>query len=124
MKSVETQSVKKSARFSISRGMKTVLIALVVLYLASYMLAPTSVSRIAQMGMLPFAAVLAIIGLGQTLVIQQGGIDLSVAGSVNTNNLNVSTANITYLTGTSNTAIYTTISAAIDSSIAFSIALG
>ena len=82
MKSVETQSVKKSARFSISRGMKTVLIALVVLYLASYMLAPTSVSRIAQMGMLPFAAVLAIIGLGQTLVIQQGGIDLSVAGSV------------------------------------------
>jgi ribose transport system permease protein len=32
--------------------------------------------------MLPFAAVLAIIGLGQTLVVQQGGIDLSVAGSV------------------------------------------
>jgi ribose transport system permease protein len=34
------------------------------------------------MGMLPFAACLAIIGLGQTLVIQQGGIDLSVAGAV------------------------------------------
>ena len=50
--------------------------------------------------------------------------DLSVAGSVNSTNLNTSTANITLLTGTSNTAIYTTITAAIDSSIAFAIALG
>jgi ribose transport system permease protein len=32
--------------------------------------------------MLPFAAVLAIVALGQTLVVMQGGIDLSVAGSV------------------------------------------
>ena len=32
--------------------------------------------------MLPFAAVLAIVGLGQTLVVQQGGIDLSVPGAV------------------------------------------
>jgi ribose transport system permease protein len=32
--------------------------------------------------MLPFAAVLAIIALGQTLVVQQGGIDLSVPGTV------------------------------------------
>jgi hypothetical protein len=50
--------------------------------------------------------------------------DLSVAGSVNSTNLNTSTANITLLTGTSNTAIYNTITAAIDSSIAFAIALG
>ena len=50
--------------------------------------------------------------------------DLSVAGSVNSTNLNTSTANITLLTGTSNTAIYSTITAAIDSSIAFAIALG
>ena len=32
--------------------------------------------------MLPFAAVLAIVGIGQTLVVQQGGIDLSVPGAV------------------------------------------
>jgi ribose transport system permease protein len=32
--------------------------------------------------MLPFAAVLAIAGLGQMLVVQQGGIDLSVAGGI------------------------------------------
>ena len=50
--------------------------------------------------------------------------DLSVAGSVNSTNLNTSTANITMLTGSSNTAIYGTITAAIDSSIAFAIALG
>jgi hypothetical protein len=50
--------------------------------------------------------------------------DLSVQGSVNSTNLNTSTANITLLSGTSNTAIYSTITSAIDSSIAFSIALG
>jgi ribose transport system permease protein len=62
--------------------MKTILIGLIALYVASALIAPTSVGRVAQMGMLPFAAALAIVGLGQTLVIQQGGIDLSVAGSV------------------------------------------
>jgi ribose transport system permease protein len=62
--------------------MKTVLAATIFLYIASALIAPTSVSKVAQMGMLPFAACLAIIGLGQTLVIQQGGIDLSVAGAV------------------------------------------
>lgn len=62
--------------------MRTILIGLAILYLASAFIAPTSVSRVAQMGMLPFAAALAIVGLGQTLVIQQGGIDLSVAGAV------------------------------------------
>ena len=50
--------------------------------------------------------------------------DLSVAGSVNSTNLNTETANISSLTGNSNTAIYSTITAAIDSSIAFAIALG
>jgi hypothetical protein len=50
--------------------------------------------------------------------------DLTVAGSVNTNNLNVETANVVQLVGSSNTLIYNTITAAIDSSIAFAIALG
>lgn len=78
----EMRELKRSARFQISRGMKTVLVATLLLYIASALIAPTSVSKVAQMGMLPFAACLAIIGLGQTLVIQQGGIDLSVAGAV------------------------------------------
>lgn len=82
MSTVSQRDVKKSSRIQVSRGMRTILIGLAVLYLASAFIAPTSVSRVAQMGMLPFAAALAIVGLGQTLVIQQGGIDLSVAGAV------------------------------------------
>jgi ribose transport system permease protein len=82
MSTAPVRELKRSARLQISRGMKTVLGATILLYIASVFLAPTSVSKVAQMGMLPFAACLAIIGLGQTLVIQQGGIDLSVAGAV------------------------------------------
>jgi len=82
MSTAPVRELKRSARLQISRGMKTVLAATILLYIASVFLAPTSVSKVAQMGMLPFAACLAIIGLGQTLVIQQGGIDLSVAGAV------------------------------------------
>lgn len=82
MATAPTRELKRSARLQISRGMKTVLAATIILYIASAFFAPTSVSKVAQMGMLPFAACLAIVGLGQTLVIQQGGIDLSVAGAV------------------------------------------
>jgi ribose transport system permease protein len=82
MSTPPVRELKRSARLQVSRGMKTVLGATILLYIASALLAPTSVSKIAQLGMLPFAACLAIIGLGQTLVVQQGGIDLSVAGAV------------------------------------------
>lgn len=82
MAAVDLREVKTSSRFQVSRGMRTIFVGLIVLYVASAFIAPTSVSRVAQMGMLPFAAALAIVGLGQTLVIQQGGIDLSVAGAV------------------------------------------
>lgn len=82
MAAVDLREVRTSSRFQISRGMRTIFVGLILLYVASAFIAPTSVSRVAQMGMLPFAAALAIVGLGQTLVIQQGGIDLSVAGAV------------------------------------------
>jgi len=82
MATAPTRELKRSARLQISRGMKTVLAGTFILYIASAFFAPTSISKVAQMGMLPFAACLAIVGLGQTLVIQQGGIDLSVAGAV------------------------------------------
>lgn len=71
-----------SARFGISKGLLTVLVSTVALIVLSALLAPSSVSQGAVLGMLPFAAVLAIVGLGQMLVVQQGGIDLSVPGSV------------------------------------------
>ncbi|MGH2850792.1 MAG: ABC transporter permease [Solirubrobacteraceae bacterium] len=56
------------------------MIATGVLFLASWLLEPSSVRGSALLGMLPFAGLLAIAAMGQTLVIQQGGIDLSVAG--------------------------------------------
>lgn len=71
-----------SARFGVSKGLLTVGVSTAVLLVLSAILAPSSVSQGAVLGMLPFAAVLAIVGLGQMLVVQQGGIDLSVPGSV------------------------------------------
>jgi ribose transport system permease protein len=65
-----------------SRGLITIVIATVALFLVSLVVQPDSLSRSSIQGMLPFAAVLAIIALGQTLIIQQGGIDLSVPGTV------------------------------------------
>ena len=65
-----------------SRGLTTITAACVLLFVCSAVFASSSVSRGALLGMLPFASVLAIVALGQTLVIQQAGIDLSVAGAV------------------------------------------
>ncbi|MBC2834613.1 ABC transporter permease [Gemmobacter straminiformis] len=44
--------------------------------------APSAVSVGGLSGSLPFAAIIAIVGLGQMLVVQQGGFDLSLAGGV------------------------------------------
>jgi len=46
------------------------------------MIAPSSLGYGALSGSLPFTATLAIVGLGQMLVVQQGGFDLSVPGGV------------------------------------------
>jgi ribose transport system permease protein len=52
------------------------------LFVASALLQPQSISTSSLLGMLPFAAILAVVAAGQTLVIQQGGIDLSVPGMI------------------------------------------
>lgn len=70
------------SRSTVSRGFVTMGAALVLLALASLMVAPSSLAPGVVSGMLPFASVLAIIGLGQMLVVQQAGIDLSVPGGV------------------------------------------
>jgi ribose transport system permease protein len=71
--------VAVGARHLVSRGLATVIVATVGLFVASYLFASTSVTRGTLLTMLPFAAALAVAGLGQTLVVMQGGIDLSVA---------------------------------------------
>ena len=70
------------SRFKVSKGFVAVSFSTLGLFVVSAILAPTSVSPGPLLGMLPFAGVLAIVGLGQMLVVQQGGIDLSVPGAV------------------------------------------
>lgn len=72
----------RSARFAASPGLVTIGTATVLLFVVSALLDGASVSSTSLSGMLPLAAVLAIAGLGQMLVVQQGGIDLSVAGAI------------------------------------------
>jgi ribose transport system permease protein len=74
--------VLTSNRLTLSKGLLTMVASTVILVVLGVLLAPSSVSTGAILGMLPFAAVLAIVGLGQMLVVQQGGIDLSVPGGV------------------------------------------
>lgn len=57
-------------------------VATALLFAVSPFLASGSVSHSALLSMLPFAAILAIAGIGQTLVIQQRGLDLSVPGMI------------------------------------------
>src|SRR3954471_12082468 len=72
----------KSTQVSLSKGLLTIGAATILLFAVSALLDPASVSVTSLSGMLPVAAVLAIAGLGQMLVVQQGGIDLSVAGGI------------------------------------------
>jgi len=55
-------------------------LALAALVVLSAILAPGTLDGSSIESMLPFAAVLAIVSIGQTLVVQQGGIDLSIPG--------------------------------------------
>lgn len=70
------------SRLRLSKGFVTVAVSTIALLGVSAVVAPTSVSPGVIAGMLPFAAVLALVGLGQMLVVQQGGIDLSIPGAV------------------------------------------
>ncbi len=56
--------------------------ATAVLFLVSPLIAPGSAGVSALQSMLPFAGILAIVAVGQTLVIQQRGLDLAVPGVV------------------------------------------
>jgi ribose transport system permease protein len=56
--------------------------ATVILYVVSLVVAPGSVSGGAMLTVLCFASILATAAIGQTLVVQQGGLDLSVPGVI------------------------------------------
>src|SRR5260370_38890616 len=57
-------------------------VATALLFAVSPLLASGSTSGSALLSTLPFAAILATAAIGQTLVVQQRGLDLSVAGMI------------------------------------------
>ena len=59
-----------------------VLAATIVLFVVCIVLVPNTVNTVSLRAMVPYAAVLAIAAVGQTFVVQQRGIDLSVGGVV------------------------------------------
>ena len=81
-----TQPIRRQprqvSRFALAKGFVTVVISTIVLIGLCFVFAPSSMAAGALAGSLPFAAILMIVGLGQMLVVQQGGFDLSVAGGV------------------------------------------
>ncbi|TCR94754.1 ABC transporter permease [Rhizobium sp. BK418] len=66
----------------LARSFLTVLFSTLLLLLTCVLFAPSSLSSGALSGSLPFAAIIAVVGLGQLLVVQQGGFDLSLPGAV------------------------------------------
>jgi ribose transport system permease protein len=66
----------------LSHSASGIVIATVVLFLVSPLAAPGSLDSAPLLSMLPFASVLAIVAVGQTLVVQQRGLDLSVPGMI------------------------------------------
>jgi ribose transport system permease protein len=66
----------------LARSFVTMVISTVALLIVCLAFAPSSLSGGALSGSLPFAAIIAIVGLGQLLVVQQGGFDLSLPGAV------------------------------------------
>ena len=80
--SVNDMYQRRGFAVPVARGFVTVALSTLALLVACLVFAPSSVSPGALAGSLPFAAIIAIVGLGQLLVVQQGGFDLSVAGGV------------------------------------------
>ena len=66
----------------LARSFVTVVVSTLALIIVCLVFAPSSMSGGALSGSLPFAAIIAIVGLGQLLVVQQGGFDLSLPGAV------------------------------------------
>ena len=66
----------------LARSFVTVVVSTIALIIICLLFAPSSMSWGALSGSLPFAAIIAIVGLGQLLVVQQGGFDLSLPGAV------------------------------------------
>jgi ribose transport system permease protein len=82
MNSTTTMTPPALWQLPLARSFVTVVISTIALVIICLVFAPSSMSWAALSGSLPFAAIIAIVGLGQLLVVQQGGFDLSLPGAV------------------------------------------
>ncbi|WP_422733604.1 ABC transporter permease [Micromonospora sp. WMMD558] len=76
----EDRSTNPPWKRLLAGGSGAIWVASLALFLVSPVVAPGSLDYAAVVGMLPFASILAIAAAGQTLVVQQRGLDLSVPG--------------------------------------------
>src|SRR5580692_12655317 len=70
----------KSVRIPAFSEFSWIWVGLILLFSVSSVVAPGTMTRGSILAMLPFAGILAIVATGQTLVIQQRGLDMSSAG--------------------------------------------
>ncbi|MFB2598053.1 ABC transporter permease [Herbiconiux sp. P17] len=74
--------VESTWRRMLSGSWVGIVVATALLFALSPIIAPGSLGAAPLLSMLPFASVLAIVAAGQTLVVQQRGLDLSVPGMI------------------------------------------
>jgi ribose transport system permease protein len=72
----------KPARLPAIDEFSWIWVGLALLFVISAVVAPGTMTRGSILAMLPFAGILAIVATGQTLVIQQRGLDMSAIGMV------------------------------------------
>src|ERR1700674_6065203 len=77
-----SSSKSRSARIPALGEFGWIWVGLVLLFFISLAVAPGTMTRGSILAMLPFAGILAIVATGQTLVIQQRGLDMSAIGMV------------------------------------------
>ncbi len=77
-----SSAISRSVRLPAFSEFWWIWVGLILLFLVSSVIAPGTVTRGSILAMLPFAGILAIVATGQTLVIQQRGLDMSAIGMV------------------------------------------
>src|SRR5258706_4720534 len=77
-----SKSKAKPARLPAVDEFSWIWVGLILLFVCSSIVAPGTMTRGSILAMLPFAGILAIVATGQTLVIQQRGLDMSAIGMV------------------------------------------
>ncbi|WP_437773363.1 ABC transporter permease [Arthrobacter sp. KNU40] len=80
-KATETRLVTKKGRAA-NRTWVPVTVATVLLFIVTWVAVPEALTRTSLAAMLPLAAVMALAGVGQTMVVQLRGIDLSTGGMI------------------------------------------